>query len=62
MRTDTDLADGVLHLRGDGAHPDQLVEPELLAGQAGLRRASGTLSPAGRIASCASWAFLTLLA
>ena len=31
------LPDGVLHLRGDRAHPDQLVEPELLAGQAGLR-------------------------
>ena len=30
------VADRVLHLRGDGAHPDQLVEPELLAGQAGL--------------------------
>ena len=30
------VADRVLHLRGDGAHPDQLVEPELLARQAGL--------------------------
>ena len=30
------LADGVLHLRGDRAHPDQLVEPELVTGQAGL--------------------------
>ena len=28
----------VLHLRGDGAHPDQLVEPELVAGQARLGR------------------------
>ena len=32
------LAGGVLHLRGDGALPDQLVEPELVAGQPGLAR------------------------
>ena len=29
---------GVLHLRRDGPHPDQLVEPVLAAAQAGLRR------------------------
>ena len=50
---------GVLHLRGDRAHPDQLVEAELVAAAdpvwAGVRNGS----PAGRIASCASWAFLT---
>ena len=28
---------GVLHLRGDRAHPDQLVEPELVTGQPGRR-------------------------
>ena len=38
------LADGVLHLRGDGAHPDQLVEAELLAGQPGLRRRAERLA------------------
>ena len=38
------LADGVLHLRGDGAHPDQLVEPELLAGQARLGRGAERLA------------------
>ena len=32
------LADGVLHLGGDGPLPDQLVQPELVAGQAGLGR------------------------
>ena len=32
------LADRVLHLGGDGPLPDQLVEPELVAGQAGLGR------------------------
>ena len=56
------LPDGVGHLRGDGALPDQLVEPELVAGQLrgqlpGVRK----LSPAGRIASCASCAPLALL-
>ena len=30
------VAGGVLHLGSDGAHPDQLVEPELVAGQTGL--------------------------
>ena len=38
------VADGVLHLGGDGAHPDQLVEAELLAGQAGLRRGAERLA------------------
>ena len=28
---------GILHLRGDRAHPDQLVEPELITAQPGLR-------------------------
>ena len=32
------LAGRVLHLRGHRALPDQLVEPQLVAGQAGLRR------------------------
>ena len=45
--TDADrdrLADGVLHLRRDRAHPDQLVEAELLAGQPGLRRRTERLA------------------
>ncbi len=29
---------GILHLRGDGSHPDQLVEPELVPRQPGLGR------------------------
>ena len=60
-RTDTDCAAGVGHLRGDRALPDQVVEAQLVAAQlaasdSGVRNES----PAGRIASCASWAFLTL--
>lgn len=39
------LADGVLHLAGDRTHPDQLVEPVLVAGQAGL--GGGTEAVAG---------------
>ena len=35
---------GVLHLRGDGAHPDQLVEPELVAVQPGLGRGAEVLA------------------
>ena len=54
------LAGGVLHLRGDRALPDQLVQPELVAGQAGLRRACGTgprpagspRAPPGRSSPC----------
>ncbi len=55
-------AAGVGHLGGDGALPDQLVERELVTAQLARRPvpACGTRSPAGRIASCASWAFLTL--
>ena len=35
-RTDDRLAGGVLHLRGDRALPDQLVQAQFVAGQAGL--------------------------
>ncbi len=35
---------GVGHLRGDGAHPDQLVEPELLPREPGLRRGAEVLT------------------
>ena len=39
---------GVLHLGGDGPHPDQLVQPELVTGQPGLgRRQEGLARPAG---------------
>ncbi len=38
------LADRVLHLGGDGAHPDQLVQPEVVAGQAGLGRGAEALA------------------
>ena len=55
------LAPGVGHLRGDRPLPDQVVEAELVAVQAGAARASGTSRPPGRIASWASWAFLTFL-
>ena len=50
------------HLAGDGALPDQLVEPQLVA-----RQGAATPAPAGgdrsvgRIASCASWAFLAVV-
>ena len=51
---------GRFHLAGDGAHPDQLVEPGLVGieprAQSGGRRDRSV----GRIASCASWAFLAL--
>ena len=54
-------AAGVGHLRGDGALPDQLVERELLAAQLARRPGPGVRkrSPAGRMASWASCAFLT---
>ena len=32
------LTSGVLHLRGDGTHPDQLVDPELVTSEPGLGR------------------------
>ena len=56
------LAPGVDHLRGDGALPDQLVEAELVAAAARRTADSGVRndSPAGRMASWASCAFLTL--
>ena len=42
---DTDaLALGVLHLRGHGALPDQLVQPELIPLQSGLRRGAEHLA------------------
>ena len=44
MRIGHRVADRVLHLRGDGAHPDQLVEAELLARQPGLRRGAERLA------------------
>ena len=52
---------GVGHLGGHRALPDQLVEAELVARQrpaawSGVRK----VSPAGRMASWASWAFFTL--
>ena len=52
----------VRHLRRDRAHPDQLVERELVARQLAAATCCGVRkeSPAGRIASCASCAFLTL--
>ena len=53
---------GRLHLAGDGALPDHLVEPRLVgievlvAPESGVRKKS-----VGRIASCASCAFLALV-
>ena len=46
------------HLGGEGPLPDQLVESELIADRGFAARLSGVrkLSPAGRIASWASWA------
>ena len=53
---------GVGHLGGHGALPDEVVEAELVAVQLRGRPASGVrkVSPAGRMASWASWAFFTL--
>ena len=56
------LPDRVLHLGGDRALPDQLVQAQLVAGQPGDCAGVRKRSPAGRIASCASCAFFTLLA
>ena len=55
-------ADRVGHLRGEGALPDQLVEPELVGLDSWPATSPGVrnVSPAGRIASCASCAFFTL--
>ncbi len=38
------VAGGVLHLGGDGALPDQLVQLELVTGQTGLRRGAETIT------------------
>ena len=56
------LPAGVLHLRGDRPLPDELVERVLVARELALARRAGmrNVSPAGRIASCASCAFFTL--
>ena len=52
---------GVVHLRGHRALPDQLVEAELVARQLACRLIGvRKVSPDGRMASCASWAFFTL--
>ena len=53
---------GVRHLAGNGPLPDQVVKPKLVGTQAvpQVFRQRERL-PAGRIASWASWAFLTLV-
>ena len=53
---------GRLHLRGDGALPHQLIQPALVGAQFAAPPESGVrVTSVGRIASCASWAFLILL-
>ena len=55
------LPDGIRHLGGYGPHPHQFVQAALVAVQTRAPRAVRKVSPAGRMASCASWAFLTFL-
>ena len=54
-------AAGIGHLAGDRPLPDQVEQPEFVGVQLVLQRlrASSNGWPAGRIASWASWAFLT---
>jgi hypothetical protein len=56
---DRDLVElGAFHLRGEGALPHQVIELELVVAQETLDLLGRRKRSVGRIASCASWAFL----
>ena len=52
---------GGFHLARDRAQPDQLVELGLVGIEERLGLARAQAKSVGRIASCASWAFLALV-